>query len=311
MKWKEFSVLTKEVCAEAIAGVFHNMGSGGVLIEDPQAARKYLDREEWQPDPIAEDFRDSELVAVKAYFPEDTEVMDELAKSLRAVECNFHVKCKVFVDELRNEDWEENWKQYYHTFKIGERLVIKPSWEEYTPTDQEVVVNIDPGMAFGTGIHASTRFCLNFLEQYIEGGEHIVDAGCGSGILSIAAAKLGAQSVFAMDIDDVAVRVARENVALNGLEERIIVASGDITEEIPSQTADMVMANITAEVIAGLIPAAARVIRPDGYLFASGLVENQWPEVKAILEANGLEIEQVLQDVDWIGVAARKLDDGD
>ena len=122
----------------------------------------------------------------------------------------------MFVNQVNDDDWEESWKKYYHTFKVGQRLVIKPSWEPYEPSPEEVVVNIDPGMAFGTGIHASTRFCLTFIEQYIKGGEEVVDAGCGSGILSIAAAKLGVNRVLAMDIDELAVRIRRDNVRLNG-----------------------------------------------------------------------------------------------
>ena len=307
MNWKELSILTEGVCVEAIAGILHNMGSGGVVIEDPQAARKYINRDGWKPESVSEDFLNHEFVVVKAYFPEDKDVMDVLAKSIEAVECNFHVKCKVFVDEVRNEDWEETWKKYYHAFKIGERLVIKPSWEEYTSEENEVIVNIDPGMAFGTGIHASTRFCLRFVDQYIQGGEHIIDAGCGSGILSIAAARLGAQSVFAMDIDDLAVRIARENVTLNGLNDIIEVQAGNIVEEIRGRKADMVLANITAEVVVELVPEAARTIKAGGYIFGSGIVDSRWPGVKKALEENGFEIEQVLQDVDWIGVAARKL----
>lgn len=307
MNWKEISVLTEGVCVEAIAGIFQNLGSGGVVIEDPQAARKYINKDGWKPDSVSPDFLNHEFVVVKAYFPGDKDVMRELAKYVEAVETNFQVSCRVFVDEVRNEDWEENWKKYYHAFKVGERLVVKPSWEEYAAANHEVVIDIDPGMAFGTGIHASTRFCLKFIDQYVRGGECIVDAGCGSGILSIGAAKLGAQQVFAMDVDEVAVRIARENVSLNGLDDKIQVEVGNIVEEIVGHQADMVLANITAEVVVELIPAAAKVLAPGGYLFGSGIVDSRWPGVKQALDENGFAIEQVLQDVDWIGVAARKL----
>lgn len=307
MNWKEISVLTEGVCVEAIAGIFHNMGSGGVVIEDPQAARKYINRDGWKPETVSTDFLDHEFVVVKAYFPEDKEVMEELDNSIKAVEGNFQVKCKVFIDEIRNEDWEENWKKYYHTFKVGDHLVIKPSWEEYQPQAGEVIINIDPGMAFGTGIHASTRFCLRFIDQYVQGGEKIIDAGCGSGILSIAAVKMGAQSVFAMDIDDLAVRITRENAALNGLGDKIQAETGNIIEVIGEMQADMVLANIIAEVVTELIPEAAKALRSGGYLFGSGIVDSRWPGVEKTLQANGFVVEQVLQDIDWIGVAARKL----
>lgn len=307
MNWKEISVLTDGVCVEAIAGIFHSMGSGGVVIEDPQAARKYINRDGWNPESVSSDFLDHEFVVIKAYFPEDQEVMDSLAKSIEAVEGNFEVRCKVFVDEIRNEDWEENWKKYYHTFKIGKHLVIKPSWEEYEPAENEVIINLDPGMAFGTGIHASTRFCLRFIDEYVHGGESIIDAGCGSGILSIAALKLGAERVLAMDIDELSARIAKENLALNGLADKATVEAGNIMEVIPNLKADMILANIIAEVITELIPGAANALAPGGYFFGSGIVDSRWPGVKKTLEENNFEIEQVLQDVDWVGVAARKL----
>ncbi len=307
MNWKEYSVLTEGVCVEAIAGIFHSMGSGGVIIEDPQAARKYVNQGKWKPDSVSEDFLSHEFVVVKAYFPEERDVFEDFARAIEAVETNFQVKCPIFINEVRNEDWEETWKKYYHAFKIGERLVIKPSWEEYQASENEVIVNIDPGMAFGTGIHASTRFCLRFLDQYVKGGEQVIDAGCGSGILSIAAVKLGAIDVLAMDIDELAVRIARENAALNNLQDRIKVQAGDIVESIKGRQADMVLANITAEVVVELIPEAAQALAKGGYFFGSGIVDSRWPSVQRALEDNGFEIEQVLQDIDWIGVAARRL----
>lgn len=307
MDWKEISVLTEGVCVEALAGIFQNMGSGGVVIEDPQAARKYINQEGWNPETVSPDFLQHEFVVVKAYFPADKDILAEIQAYIARIEKNFQTECRLFIDEVRNEDWEENWKKYYHAFKVGERLVVKPSWEEYQAQPGEVVINIDPGMAFGTGIHASTRFCLRFIDQYVRGGEAVIDAGCGSGILSIGAAKLGATSVFAMDIDDLAARIARENVQLNGLEESIQVEAGDIIEAMQGRKADMILANITAEVVVELIPEAARVLAPGGYLFGSGIVDSRWPGVKQALERYGFVIAEVIQDVDWIGVAARRL----
>lgn len=307
MKWKEYSVLTEGICVEAISGIFHRMGSGGVIIEDPQAARRYEKQEKWNADSVSPDFLEHEFVVVKAYFPEDKPVRDELEQSLQTVEENFKVKCKIFVGEVCDEDWEESWKKYYHTFKIGHRLVIKPSWEEYNAEDNEVVIDIDPGMAFGTGIHASTRFCLKFVDEYVKGGERMVDAGCGSGILSIAAAKLGARHILAMDVDEVAVRIAQENVGLNGLNDIIEVAAGDIIEALAGQEIDHVLANITAEVINLLIPEVAKVLPVGGYMFCSGIVDSRWPGVQKQLAEHGFALDKVLTDVDWVGVAARKL----
>lgn len=306
MNWKEISVLTGGLCVEAIAGIFHRLGSGGVIIEDPQAARRYEKNDIWDSDSVSPDFLDHEFVIVKAYFPEDRDVMDELSTCLDSVRNNFNIECKVVINDVKNEDWEESWKKYYHTFKIG-RLVIKPSWEEFSISDSETLIEIDPGMAFGTGIHASTRFCLKFIDQYIKGGEHIIDAGCGSGILSIGAAKLGADHILAMDVDEVAVKVARENIQLNQLNSIVEIREGDILKEIEDMKADIVIANITADIINLLIPRAVKALPVGGYLFGSGIVDSRWPGVKEQLETNGFEIEQILTDVDWVGVAARKL----
>lgn len=307
MKWKEVSVLTHGICLEAVAGVFHQLGSGGVVVEDPQAARQYVSRGNWNPESVSADILSHEFVVVKAYFQEQRQVMEEVKHHLKRIEEQFDCQCKVFVNQVNDDDWEESWKKYYHTFKVGQRLVIKPSWESYEPSPEEVVVNIDPGMAFGTGIHASTRFCLTFIEQYIKGGEEVVDAGCGSGILSIAAAKLGVNRVLAMDIDELAVRIARDNVRLNGLQDVIEVQEGDIVTALNDFSPQIIFANITAEVVANLIPIAAQVLPPGGLIFGSGIVDSRWPGVKKRLDNHGFVIEQILTDVDWVGVAARKL----
>lgn len=307
MRWKEFSVVTEEICVEAIAAIFHKMGSGGVIIEEPRLDILPMNPENCADDCLAPDFIKHESVVVKAYFSENREILEELEHLLRAVQSTFNAQCKVLINEVRDEDWEESWKKYYHTFKIGQRLIIKPSWEEYRVQEGDVLIDIDPGMAFGTGSHASTRFCLNFIDQYVKGGEKIIDAGCGSGILSIAAAKLGAAQIFAMDFDDVAVRIARDNVKLNGLEDIIQVEVGDIVKDLPGGEVDYILANITAEVVDLLIPEAVQRLRPDGYMFCSGIIESRWPGVQQQLEAHGLVIEKLLQESEWVGAAARKL----
>jgi ribosomal protein L11 methyltransferase len=305
MNWKEVSVLTEGACAEAVAGIFHRLGSGGVVIEDPQAARQYVKKEIFDASTLSPDFLEHSFVVIKAYFHEDRQIMEELNNSLEQVNQCFKTQCRVFIDEVRDEDWEESWKKYYHTFKVGNRLVIKPSWENYQAKEDEEIIEIDPGMAFGTGIHASTRFCLKFIEKYIKGGETVIDAGCGSGILSIAAAKLGARKITAIEIDDVAVKVAKENVMLNRLEE-IIEVKGDATEELNTHKADVILANITADVINLLIPHAAQSLEKGGWLFASGIVDSRFPGVQKQLQAYGFSQEEVLTDVDWVGVAAQK-----
>ncbi|QGT99995.1 Ribosomal protein L11 methyltransferase [Candidatus Syntrophocurvum alkaliphilum] len=307
MKWKEVSVLTHGVCVEAITGLFHQLGSGGVIIEDPQAARTYVNKIKWNEGTDSLDVLEHEFIVVKAYFPEDRKIIEDLKLNIEKVEKTFNYRCKMYIGEVNQKDWEDAWKKYYHTFKIGDRLIIKPSWEDYEPKESEVIIELDPGMAFGTGIHASTRFCLKFIDKYMQGEETVIDAGCGSGILSIAAAKIGANKIFAVDIDDVAVKVAKENIHLNKLDHIVNVAEGDIIEAINEQKdTDIILANITAEVVSLLIPQAYRSLKPGGYIFGSGIVEGRWPGVKKQLEENNFIIEEVLQDVDWIGVVAKK-----
>jgi len=308
MNWKEISVITERICVDAIAGIFHRLGSGGVVIEDPQVLREHVNTELWDPRALSPEFLHQQFVVIKAYFHEDKDVINELYASLNDVKENFNnPQIKVLFNEVKNEDWEQSWKKYYHTFKIGKRLVIKPSWLEYQPLKDEVIIEIDPGMAFGTGIHASTRFCLHFIDQLVKGGEYIVDAGCGSGILSIAAAKLGAQHILAVDIDNLAVQVAKENILLNSFSNVIEVVEGDIIKILANQRADIIFANILAEVINQLIPEAAKTLPTGGYLLASGIVVSRWPGVEKQLRNHGFLIDRLLSEEDWVGVAARKV----
>lgn len=306
MKWREISVLTTGSCVDAVAGVFGQMGCGGVVIEDPQAARTYSRNENSQALLMDPDFYSHEFVVVKAYFPADRQVLEEVEQAVQRIEDNLGERCRFYVNEVNEEDWESSWKQYYHSFKVG-RLLIKPSWEERPVQEGELLIELDPGMAFGTGVHASTRFCLMFVDKYFKGGERVADAGCGSGILSIAAARAGAASVHGWDIDELAVKIARENVSLNGLDSVIVLETGDAVETLAGHRYDVVLANITAELVVDLIPEAALVLASGGLLFGSGIVAGRWPAVQERLEDSGFEIIEVLKDIDWIGVAARRL----
>lgn len=305
MEWKEIKVLSERHCVEAIAGAFHSLGSGGVVIEDPRTAPPACGSEQVPTEYPGS--REQDWMIVKAYFPGDRQVLDQVRTRLEQVEQDFSVHCEMFIKEVREEDWAESWKQYFHAFKVGERLVIKPSWEDYQAEPGEIVIEIDPGMAFGTGIHASTRFCLLFLDEFLQGGESLIDAGCGSGILSIAAARLGAARVWGMDIDPVAVRTAAENVRLNQVDDIVGVRQGDIAAELSGFQADVVVANIIAEVVAVLIPEAAAALSSGGWFFGSGIIEEQWPLVQNRLVDCGFAVEKLLREAEWVGVAARKL----
>ena len=176
------------------------------------------------------------------------------------------------LTEISEEDWAESWKKYYKPIKISEKIVIKPTWEEYQPKDKETIIKIDPGMAFGHGIHETTKMCIKALETILEGtiGNVVIDIGCGSGILSIVSAKLGASKVIGIDIDSAAVKVATENVKLNQVAEKVKIIKGNLLKGI-TEKGDIIVANITSDVISDFIPTVSANLKPDGLLVLSGL----------------------------------------
>ncbi|MGE5423222.1 MAG: 50S ribosomal protein L11 methyltransferase, partial [Ignavibacteriales bacterium] len=245
MQWCEVRVTTEEPCVEAIAGLFHTWGAGGVIIEDPASVRGYIERGEWDAHGFSQEYLERNLVVVKAYYPAPCPLDQDQLDNLRN---KAGISCHIDISTIQDEDWADNWKAFYHTTRVGKRLVIKPSWEEYAAQADDLIIELDPGMAFGTGTHITTRQCLELLEEIMAGGESVVDVGTGSGILATAAAKLGASHVWAMDIDPVAVDVAAENIKNNGVEKMISLTKSDIAE-YTAPAADVLLANMTGVVI--------------------------------------------------------------
>jgi ribosomal protein L11 methyltransferase len=213
---------------------------------------------------------------------------------------------KRVVDE---EDWANAWKDYYHVTHIGRRLVIRPSWREYTPKEHEVVVTLDPGMAFGTGVHPTTRMCLEQVEQRVQAGMRVLDVGTGSAILALAAAKLGAQHVDAIDNSSVAVESAIANVAMNDLGDRIKVVLGvldDVEAERMAGCYNLVLANILAHVIGSIAPHLARVLAPQGLVVVSGIIEARRHEAEGPLLESGLALVEEVKIDDWLALVYKK-----
>ena len=214
------------------------------------------------------------------------------------------------VKEVQDADWENNWKQYYQPIAIGERLLVVPEWLETEAADRVPLV-LDPGLAFGTGSHATTRMCLKQLDKRVHGGERVLDLGCGSGILSIAALCLGAQEAFACDIDEKAADVAYENAARNGIgTERYTVLAGDILTDAKLQAAigggyDLVMANIVADVIIGLAPSVRQFLKPGGLFLCSGIIDTRADEVADALRHAGWTIEDTRSGEGWYSYTCR------
>lgn len=307
--WIEVRVITKSEALEPISGIFYGLDCKGVAIEDPE---DILGREQG---PLTWDFADinvlehkGKFVVVKGYFSEEDNIDEIIAYINKKVE---EIKSlgidvgegKVEFEKMYEEDWANNWKKYYKPSKVGEKIVVKPIWEEYEVKDEELVVELDPGMAFGTGEHETTRMCIQALEKYVQKDSTVFDVGCGSGILAIAAAKLGAKLAVGVDLDPVAVESAKENVGFNNID-NIEILHGNLIEVIDGK-ADIVVANIIAEIICILTEDVSRVIKPNGYFITSGIIHDRVEMVTNKLEECGFEVVKVNKDGEWNCIIAK------
>ena len=307
--WIEVRVITKSEALEPISGIFYGLDCKGVAIEDPE---DILGREQG---PLTWDFADinvlehkGKFAVVKGYFSEEDNIDEIIAYINKKVE---EIKSlgidvgegKVEFEKMYEEDWANNWKKYYKPSKVGEKIVVKPIWEEYEVKDEELVVELDPGMAFGTGEHETTRMCIQSLEKYVKEDSTVFDVGCGSGILAIAAAKLGAKLAVGVDLDPVAVESAKENVGFNNID-NIEILHGNLIEVIDGK-ADIVVANIIAEIICILTEDVSRVIKPNGYFITSGIIHDRVEMVTNKLEECGFEVVKVNKDGEWNCIIAK------
>ncbi|MBQ8151078.1 MAG: 50S ribosomal protein L11 methyltransferase [Clostridia bacterium] len=208
------------------------------------------------------------------------------------------------MQNVADEDWSENWKKYYKPFRIGSHLVVKPTWEEYTPVEGDLVIELDPGMAFGTGTHETTNMCMQLLEKHLSSGLRVMDVGTGSGILAIAAARLGAKDILAIDIDPDAVKVAKENVALNGVEKQVRVVVGDLckSEAMPCELA---VANIVADAICMLAGPLTRHLVKDGLLICSGIIREREQDVLNAAREAGYTVYDRIEKGEWVALCLR------
>jgi ribosomal protein L11 methyltransferase len=312
MKWSEISIHTTAEAVEAVSNLLYEMGANGVVIEDPEVLHRDWDTpfgEIYQLSP--DDFPD-EGVFVKAYLPMDSsqlvDVLDELKEQLsHLTDYGLDIgKGTIAVNDVHEDEWAHAWKKYYKPVDVSERMTIKPVWEAYEPKrPDEIIIEMDPGMAFGTGTHPTTILCLRALEKYLQPGDRVYDVGTGTAILSIAAVKLGADHVLAMDLDEVAVRSAEANIELNGVHERITVRQNNLLDGVDEQV-DLVVANILAEVIVRFTDDVYRVLKPGGVFIASGIIAAREADVKAAMEASGLELVETIFIDDWVAIVAKK-----
>lgn len=307
MCWREISITVSSEGEEAVADLFYQLGCSGVSVEDPELLAKYIASGVWDYHAFG-NVESLGFSVIKGYFPENEELeekqrlLDSGISELLKLSPGLLVKT-TGLTTLMEEDWENAWKIYFKPFRIGERFLIKPSWEEAEVQEGDIVLELDPGMAFGTGTHPTTALCLRALEQVVKPGRRVFDLGTGSGILAIAAAKLGAM-VEAVDLDAVAVKVAGKNVKLNQVEDRVRVRRGDLGAGLEGQ-ADVVVANIIADVILNILGDLRRVLSPQGDFLAGGIIDNRAEEVAAAMREAGLEIVGCTDDSGWVQLWGR------
>ena len=250
---------------------------------------------------------DKTIASVSVYVAGDRPCNDELAfLRERLAIAGLADVAKLEMNGVNEEDWANAWRTYYKPLHIGERMVIVPAWEEYEPRDGEIVVTMDPGMAFGTGSHETTRLVIGLLEKYTKEGCRMLDVGCGSGILAICASKLGAGECFAYDIDPTAVRVANENVEKSGIS-NVKCAVADLLRGVDeSRPYDLITANIVADIIIRMAPDVGKHMHENTVLLVSGIILGRSEDVVSALEANGLKIVERAVDNDWCAMAVMK-----
>ena len=302
-KWIQIKASAENKYLDDICAVM-SMVDAALMIEDYSDVERDLDGV--YGDLIDEELlaRDRTTVAFSVYIPEiknPAESEGFIRERLAAL----GVPATVEIIGVHESDWADSWKKYYKPIKTGNRLVIVPVWETYAPAPEEITVLMDPGMAFGTGTHETTRLCAELLENYVKDGSTVLDVGCGSGILAICASKLGASECFACDIDPVAVRIAGENAQVNGTA-NVTCAVSDLLKDVPDKKYDVCVANIVADVIIRMAPDIGAYMAEDGVLIVSGIIEERAEEVVSVLSENGFTVEDFRRENGWYAGVVRK-----
>lgn len=313
MNWMEYTILTTTEASDLISQILMDVGSAGTMIEDKNdvAANQ---RPEGQWDIIDEEIarRIGDDVKVTGYFQTDETLRDRIAgiegelRRIQGMDLGMDLgKLEVITKGFDEEDWAESWKKAYKPFRLGQHIVIKPGWESYEAQSGDHIIEIDPGMAFGTGTHETTGMCVALIEKYVKTGDRAIDIGTGTGILAIAAAHMGANPVLATDLDAVAVRVADENVKKNGFGDVITCRCGDLLDAVDA-VGDVVIANIIADVIVMLAAPVKKHIAENGVFICSGIANDRRDEVLEALKAADYEVMDVLTKGEWTAIASRK-----
>ncbi len=300
MNWKKVSIITSEIDSDVAASVLMDAGAAGVELSGGSVPEALSD--EYALPEAA-----TEQVVVSAYFGEDgfDALLENIKNSLGEVFSDSEAGVPdVALETVADTDWNENFKKNFKAFRAAGCFVVKPSWEDYPASEQDIVLEIDPGMAFGTGDHESTRMCLALLERFMVPGASVLDVGTGSGILGMAAMKLGAVRVLALDYDPVSVTVARENAANNEVE--MEVRQSDLLKNADEGTYNIVLANIVADILIRLNTDIGKYLSEKGVYILGGIIEERLEDVKASLVRGGFEIIDIMAMSAWRAIAARK-----
>ena len=299
MKWLELSVEAPPEYVEPLTHIFYRYGEGGVAIESP--ADFSPDEGERAPQP--------KTLKVVTFVPLDESARTRKSNIEVAVRLVAHFASisEIKEREVEEEDWESNWKEYFHPIRVGSNLVICPTWRSHKSLEDDVLIKLDPGMAFGTGHHPTTRMCMELLETLIVGGEKVIDVGCGSGILSISAAKLGAGDILGIEVESRSVEVALENCKLNGISPQVTILNGSFPEiRVENASFDVALANIAAKVVINLSEYIAGAVTIGGRLVLSGILKDTLKDVEKEYFLYGVHFDKVLVDGDWTAVLATK-----
>jgi ribosomal protein L11 methyltransferase len=305
MKWIEVKVVLHhpdpQLASELVASLFNDLGQQGAVVEDPQIQTF----EDW-----AEDAQTlPEAHAVIGYFAADGQLQErrrQFEREMRRLEKQLGLAFRIHCRRMDDENWAESWKAFYKPLKIGRQIVVKPSWQDYRPAPGEIVLELDPGMAFGTGTHPTTVLCLQMIEAHLRPGDSFLDVGTGSGILMLAAARLGAARMCGVDRDETAIAVAEGNLARNGLSRTgVQLQTGDLVDGLDG-VFNVVAANILTPVILRLIPPLKRVVGRYGVFLCSGMIAGDREVVQIALEKNGFAVAEAVLREGWLAIAARR-----
>ena len=313
INWIEAKISTTTGAIDSVSGILLSIGISGFVIEDANDFNEFLTSTEYRWDYIDEELmqRQNAPTSITVYLPENdqgkewlVEIKERLEKAKSESSDIDFGTLEITLSNIREEDWANNWKQYFKPFCVGEKLLIKPTWETVENTEGRTVLNIDPGSSFGTGQHHTTKLCLERLEEIVKENDRILDLGAGSGILSIGALLLGAKNAVGIDIDENSVRIAKENAAQNNIETSFEAMCGNIIDDVNLREKigtgyDVVVANIVADVIILMSPLFRSFMHKDSTLIVSGIINRQKEEVKQALIKNGFEIITAQESNDW------------